>query len=144
MCSKSSNSTTRDEQCTKRTHSTRNIDAHPTRPGYILLHPSPLKFSQQQQQATRLRAVLAIVSSQRFGSFAHVALLEHRWWPCQIQALSQKLPGGGPGQWRQVGRCIPKSAQFWAKNSHFSPKTALVRVQNSQTKANGCYTTRAA
>ena len=38
----------------------------------------------------------------------------------------------------------PKSAQFWAKNSHFSPKTALVRVQNSQTKANGCYIARAA
>ena len=43
--------------------------------------------------------------------------------------------GGG----RQVGRCPPKSAHFWAKNSHFSPKTALVTVQNSQTKANGCY-----
>ena len=44
-----------------------------------------------------------------------------------------------PGAVRQVGRCPPKSAQFWAKNSHFSPKTALVRVQNSQTKANGRY-----
>ena len=36
-------------------------------------------------------------------------------------------------------RCCPKFAQFWAKKSHFSPKTALVRVQNSQTKANRCY-----
>ena len=35
-------------------------------------------------------------------------------------------------------RCPPNPALFWAKNSHFSPKTALVRVQNSQTKANGC------
>ena len=68
-----------------------------------------------------------------------MATLEHRWWPCQIQALSQKFPAGGPGRWHKIGRCPPKSAQLWAKNSHFSPKTALVRVQNSQTKANGCY-----
>ena len=60
------------------------------------------------------------------------------------KVVSQKLTDGGPGRWRQNGRCPPKSAQFWAKNSHFSPKTALVRVQNSQTKAHGCYTPRAA
>ena len=110
--------------------------------------PLPLNLANKQQQATtttttRLLAVLAIAPSQRFGSFAHVAILEPRWWPCQIQFLSQKLTGGGPGRGRQVGRCPPKSAHFWAKNSHFSPKTALVRVQNSQTKANGCYTPRA-
>ena len=43
--------------------------------------------------------------------------------------------------------CFSKSKCFWpvlTTNSHFSPKTALVRVQNSQTKANGCYTSRAA
>ena len=91
---------------------------------------TPLPFNlanKQQQQATtttRLRAVSAIAPSQRFGSFAHVAILEPRWWPCQTPFLSQKLTGGGPGRWRQVGRCSPKSAQFWAKNSHFSPKTA--------------------
>ena len=62
---------------------------------------------------------------------------------CLLVVLA-KLTSGGPGRWREVGRCPPKSAQFWAKNSHFSPKTALVRVQNSQTKANGCYTPRAA
>ena len=45
------------------------------------------------------------------------------------------LGSGDPGRWRQVERCPPKSAQFWAKNSQFSPKTALVRVQNSKTKA---------
>ena len=105
--------------------------------------PLPLnlanKQQQQKQQQALLCAVLAIAPSQRLGSFAHVAILEPRWWPCQIQVLSQKLTSGGPGRWRQVGRCPPKSAQFWAKNSHFSPKTALVRVQNSQTKANGCY-----
>ena len=110
--------------------------------------PLPLNLAnnkqQQQQATTRHLALLAIAPSQRFGSFAHVAILEPRWWPCQFQVLSQKLTGGGPGRWRQVGRCPPKSAQFWAKNSHFSPKTALVRVQNSQTKANGCYTSRAA
>ena len=35
------------------------------------------------------------------------------------------------------------NSAFWAKNSHFLPRTALVRLQNSQTKANGCYTPRA-
>ena len=117
---------------------------------YIYIHyytPLPLNLAnkqqqqQQQQQQALLRVVWAIAPSQRLGSFAHVAILEPRWCPCQIQALSQKLTGGGSGRWRQVGRCPPKSAQFWAKNSHFfSPKTALVRVQNSQTKVNSCYT----
>ena len=120
---------------------------------YIYIYyytPLPLNLAnkqqqqqQQQQQQALLRAVLAIAPSQRLGSFAHVAILEPRWWPWQIQVLSQKLTGGGPGRWRQVGRCPPKSAQFWAKNSHFSPKTTLVRVQNSQTSANGCYPPRA-
>ena len=109
--------------------------------------PLPLNLANNnnnKQATTRLRAVLAIAPSQRFGSCPYVAILEPRWCPCQIQVLSQKLTGGGPGRGRQVGRCPPKSAQFWAKNSHFSPKTALVRVQNSQTKANGCYIARAA
>ena len=100
--------------------------------------------STQATTTTRLRAVLAIAPSQRLEPDSTLAILQPRWWPCQIQVLSQKLTGGGPGRWRQVGRCPPKSAQFWTKNSHFSPKTALVRVQNSQTKANGCYTARAA
>ena len=81
-------------------------------------------YNNNNNQQARLHAVWAIALSQRFGSFAHVAILEPRWWPCQIQLLSQELTGGGPGQWRQVGRCPPKSAQFWGKNSHFSPKIA--------------------
>ena len=88
--------------------------------------------------------VLAIAPPHRSGLYSTLAILEPRWWPCQIQVLRQKLISGGPGRWRQDGRCPPESAQFPAKNSHFSPKTALVRVQNSQTKANGCYTARAA
>ena len=44
-----------------------------------------------------------------------------------------------PGAVAPSRECPPKPAQFLAKNSQFSPKTALVRVQNSQTKANGCY-----
>ena len=63
--------------------------------------------------------------------------------PLPNPRFEPKITGGGPGRWCQVGRCPSKSAQFWAKNSHFSPKTALVRAQNSQTKANGCYTPRA-
>ena len=105
---------------------------------------SKTRFSKQTTTTARLPAVLAIAPSQRLELDSTLAILEPRWWPCQIQVLSHKLTGGGPGRWRQVGRCPPKSAQFWANNSHFSPKAALVRVQNSQTKANGCYTTRAA
>ena len=44
--------------------------------------------------------------------------------------------GGGA---KSVG-ALPNLRSFGPKNSHFSPKTALVRVQNSQTKANGRYT----
>ena len=49
-------------------------------------------------------------------------ITEPRWCPCQIQLLSQKLTGGGPGRWRQVGRCPPKSVlgqkqPFFAQNS---------------------------
>ena len=113
--------------------------------------PLPLNLANKQQatsnnkqQQARLRAVLAIAPSQGLGPDSTLAILEPRWCPCRIQVLSQKLTGGGPGRWRQVGRCPPKSAQFWAKNSHFSPETALVRVQNSQMKGNGCYTPRAA
>ena len=109
---------------------------------YIYIYyytPLPLNLANNnnKQATTRLRAVLAIAPSQRFGSCPYVAILEPRWWPCQIQVLSQKLTGDGPGRWRQVGRCPPKPAQFLAK-------TALVRVQNSQTKANGCYIPHAA
>ena len=64
--------------------------------------------------------------------------------PCQIQVSSQKLTGGAPGRGRQVGRCSPKSAQFGAKNSLFSPKIAPERGQNAQTKGNGGYIPRAA
>ena len=90
----------------------------------------------QHWSLKQIHAGLAIAPSQRFGSFAHVAILEPRC-PCQIQVLSQKLTGGNPGRWRQVGRCPPKSAQFWAKNSHFSPKIAPKPGRNAQTKENG-------
>ena len=109
--------------------------------------PLPLNLANKQQATTtttRHHSVLATAPSHRLELDSTSAILEPRWWPCQIQVLSQKLTGGGPGRGRQVGRCPPKSAQLRAKNSHFSPKTALVRAQNSQTKANGCYTPRAA
>ena len=114
--------------------------------GYILLHPSPLKFSYKQQATTtttttRHHSVLATAPSHRLGLDSTLAILEPRWWPCQIQVLSQKLTGGGPGRGRQVGRCPPKSAQFWAKNSHFSPKIAPKPGRNAQAKGKDGYTT---
>ena len=110
--------------------------------------PLPLNLANKQQASNKQQAlllsVLVIAPPHCSGLYSTLAILEPRWCPCQIQVYSQKLSGGGPGRWRQVGRCPPKSAQIWAKNSHFSPKTALIRVQNSQTKANGYYTSRAA
>ena len=114
--------------------------------------PLPLNLANNKQQATtsnkqqqaRLRAVLAIAPSQRLGPDSTLAILEPGRWPCQSEVLSQKLTGGGPGRWRQVGRCPPKSAQFWAKNSHFSPKTAPKPARNAQTKGSGGYIARAA
>ena len=109
--------------------------------------PLPFNLANKQQATTtttttttRHHSVLATAPSHRLGLYSTLAILEPRWCPCQLQVLCRKLTGGGPRRWRQVGRCPPKSAQLWAKNSHFSPKTALVRVQNSQTKANSCYT----
>ena len=86
--------------------------------------PLPLNLASKQQQQARHRSVLAIAPSHRLGRDSTLAILEPRWWPCQIQVLSQELTGGGPERWRQVGRCPPKTAQFWAKSSHFSPKIA--------------------
>ena len=113
---------------------------------YIYIYyytPLPLNLANKQQATTtttRQNSVLATAPSHCLEPDLTLAIWKPSWWACQIQVLSQKLTGGGPGQGRQVGRCLPISAQFWAKNSHFSPKTALVRAQNSQTKANSCNT----
>ena len=63
----------------------------------ISLHPSPLKSSEQattNKQATSKQAfllsVLAIAQSHRSGLYSTLAIPEPRWWPCQIQVLSQK------------------------------------------------------
>ena len=98
---------------------------------YIYIYiPLPLNLANNNnnnnKQQARLHAVLAIAPSQRYGSSARVAILEPRWCPCQIQVLSQKLTGGGPGRWRQVGRCPPKSAVLGQKQPFFaqnSPQT---------------------
>ena len=96
--------------------------------------PLPLNLAnkqqqqQQQQQQAILRAVLAIVPSQRLGSFAHVAILKPRLCPCQIQVLSQKITGGGPGA-VAPSREVPSQ---------------ICAVFGQRTKANGCYTPRAA
>ena len=69
---------------------------------YIYIY-IPLNLANKQQATTSN-------NKQRLGPDSTLAILEPRWWPCQIQVLSQKLTGGGPGRWRQVGRCPPKSA----------------------------------
>ena len=111
---------------------------------HMLLHDSPLanKQASKQQQALLL-SVLTIAPFQRFGLYSTLAILEPRWWPCQIQVFSQKLTGGAPGRGRQVGRCCPKTAHFVPENSLFWPKTVPKPSQNGQTKANSSYTSRA-
>ena len=109
--------------------------------------PLPSNLANKQQASNKqalLLSVLAIAPPHRSGLYSTLAILEPRWCPCQIQVFSQKLTSGGPGRGRQVGRCPPKSAHFWAKNSLFSPKIAPKPGQNAQTKGNGGYIPRAA
>ena len=62
--------------------------------------------------------------SERFGSFALVAILEPRWCRCQIKVLSRKLTDGGPGRWRRVGTVLGPKQPFFAQNS---PQTRAQR-----------------
>ena len=112
----------------------RTSDSPGGTPLYIYIYiyyytPLPLNLANKPQQASNnkqqqalLLTVLAIAPPHRSGLYSTLAILEPRWWPCKIQVLGQKLTGGGPGRGRQLGRCPPKSALFWAKNSHFRPK----------------------
>ena len=118
--------------------------------GHIYIYyytPLPLNLANKQATTSKqalLLTVLAIAPPHRSGLYSTLAIVEPRWCPCQIQVYSQKLSGGGPGRGRQVGKCPPKFAQFWAKNSHFSPKTAPKPGRNAQMKGYGEYTARAA
>ena len=94
--------------------------------------PLPLNLANKQaasKQQALLLSVLAIAPPHRSGLYSTLAILEPKWWPCQIQVLSQKLTGGGPGRGRQVGRCPPKSAHVVPQNSLLWPKMALIPVK---------------
>ena len=121
---------------------------------YIYIYyytPLPLNLANKQatskQQASKQQAlllsVLAIAPPHRSGLYSTLAILEPRWWPCQVQVLSQKLTGGAPVRGRQVWRCPPKTAHFVPKKSLFWPETASKLSQNGQKKANSLYTSRA-
>ena len=88
---------------------------------YIYIYyytPLPLNLANKQanKQASNKQAlllsVLAIARPHRAGLYSTLAILEPRWWPCQIQVLSQKLTGGAPRRGRQVGRCPSKTVHF--------------------------------
>ena len=98
---------------------------------------------QATSKQARHHSVLAIARSYRLGLDFTLALVEPRWCPFQIQVLSQKPSGGGPGRERRAGRCPPKSAPLWAKKRHFSPKIAPKPGQIAETKGSGGYTARA-
>ena len=74
--------------------------------------PFPLNLANNKQQVTRLRSVLAIISSQCSGLYSTPAIFCIDTCDFQIQSLSPKLIGGGPGRRCQVERCPPKSAPF--------------------------------
>ena len=66
------------------------------------------------------------VCTHRFGSFLHVAILEPRWCPRQIQVLSHKLTAGGPGPWRQI-REVPSQicADLGQKQPFFAQSSPI-------------------
>ena len=102
--------------------------------------PLPLNLANKQaskqasnnKQQALILSVLAIAPPHRSGLYCALAILEPRWWPCQIQVLSQKLTSGAPGRGRQVGRCPPKTAHFVPQNGLFWPKTAPKPVKTAK------------
>ena len=90
---------------------------------------TPLALNLGNNQASRQQAisnqqglllsVWAIALPQRSGIYSTLATLEPRWWPCQIQVLSQRLTGRALGWGRQVWRCPPKAAHFVPQEQPF-------------------------
>ena len=74
----------------------------------------------------------SVVRSQRLGSFPNLAILFPRWWPCQIQVLSQKLTADAPGRGHQVGRCPPKMRILCPKTAFFGPKRPRNQVKTAK------------
>ena len=95
------------------------------------------KQQESNSKQALLPSILAIAPPHRSGLSSTLAILEPRWWPCQIQVLSQKLTGGAPGWVRQVGRCPPKTAHFVPLNNLFWPQTAPILSRNGQPRQTG-------
>ena len=90
--------------------------------------PLPLNLANKQASNNdTLLSVLAITPSHRSGLHSTLAILEPRWWPCQIQVYNQKLTGGAlkrgaprrevPSQ--NCAFCAPKQALL----AQISPET---------------------
>ena len=77
---------------------------------YIILHPSPLKSSEQATTTSHN-------DNNEQQAYSTLAIVYPTWCPCQIQVLSQKPTGGAPGR----GRCPPKTAHFVPQNTLFWP-----------------------
>ena len=75
------------------------------------------------KQARRLLSVLAITPFHRFRLYSTIVIPYRRWWPCQIQVLSQKLTGGLP----KLRILCPKTAFFGPKWPRNQVKTARQR-----------------
>ena len=96
--------------------------------GIYYCTPLPLNLANDNKQASNkqqalLLSALAITPSQHYRLYSTLAILDTRWWPCQIQVLGPTLGGGAPGGWRQVGRCpLRKLRILCPKTGFFGPK----------------------
>ena len=92
------------------------------RPYIYMYYYTPLTLNPaNNNQQPRLHAVLAIAASQRFGPFAHVAILVPRWSPYKIQVLSQKVTNDGPGPGAKSGGALHTVRTFGPQTAIFPP-----------------------
>ena len=91
---------------------------------YTKLTTTTATTNNNNNKQALLLSVLAIAVSHHSGLYSTLAILEPRWWPCQIQVLGPKLTGGALGPWRQIGRCPPKTAHFVPQTAFFGSKWA--------------------
>ena len=94
----------------------------PASPRTVGANGGSTRVPQQASKQARHHFVLAIAPSQHLGPDSTLAILEPKWWPCQIQVLSKKLTDGGPGRWAKSVGALPNLCSFGPKTGIFRPK----------------------
>ena len=97
--------------------------------------PLYLANKQQASKEAFLLSALSIAPPHGSALYSTLAILPPRWWPCQIQVLSQKLTGGALGGGGSAGVALlilrilcPKTALFFPKRPRNSLKTSKARA----------------